>query len=106
VGWSKAKSVALCRTTLLFLSTLKLAKNFAFVFLINRSWCSSNSSYSSAVKVSQVGFMMLLVEMSELSFEPTIKGQSDRFARGVPSGVTKKCVGADPGANHYDGNWR
>jgi hypothetical protein len=46
--------------------------------------------------------MILLVETSELPFEPAIEGRSDRSARKVPSGVTKKCVGADPGDNHCD----
>jgi hypothetical protein len=59
-GRSKARSVAHCRTTLLFLSTLKLAKNFAFVSLNSCSWCSSNSSCSSAARDSQVSSMMLL----------------------------------------------
>jgi hypothetical protein len=45
--------------------------------------------------------------MSELSFEPTIEGRSDRYVRDVPSGVAKKYVGADPGANHCVENyWR
>jgi hypothetical protein len=48
--------------------------------------------------------MMLLVETSELSFEPAIEGRSDRSARDVPSGVAKKCVGVDLGANHCDEN--
>jgi hypothetical protein len=43
--------------------------------------------------------MMLLGEMSELSFESSIKGRSDRSSREVPSGVTKKCVGVDLGTN-------
>jgi hypothetical protein len=41
-------------------------------------------------------------ETSELSFEPVIEGRSDRSLRYVPSGVAKKCVGDDLGANHYD----
>jgi hypothetical protein len=106
VGGSEAKSVARCRTTLLFLSTLKLAKNFAFASLISCSWCYSNSSCSSAGKVSQVSSIMLLGETSELSLEPAIKGRSDRSSCNVPSGVAKKCVGADPNANHCDENRR
>jgi hypothetical protein len=50
--------------------------------------------------------MILMVETSELSFEPTIEGRSNRSAREIPSGVTKKCVGVDPGANHCDENRR
>jgi hypothetical protein len=50
--------------------------------------------------------MILLVEMSELSFEPAIEGRSDRSLCEFPVGVTKKCVGVDPGANHCDDNWR
>jgi hypothetical protein len=72
VGQSEARSVARCRTTLLFLSTLKLARNFAFAYLISYSWCSSNSNCSSVSKVSQVSSMMLLGETSELSFEPAL----------------------------------
>jgi hypothetical protein len=60
VGRSESRSIACCRTTLLFLSTLKLARNFAFASLISCSVCSSNSSCSSAGKVSQVGSMILL----------------------------------------------
>jgi hypothetical protein len=107
VGRSEARSVASCRTTFLFLSILKLARNFAFASLISCSRCSSNSSCSSAGKVSQVGSMLLLVETSELSFEPAIDGRSDRSSREFPSGVAKNCVGANPGANYYDENrWR
>jgi hypothetical protein len=92
VGRSEAGSVARCRTTLLFLSTLKLAKNFAFASWIICSLCSSNWSCSSAGKVSQVGSMILLVETSELSFEPAIEGRFDRSICIVPSGVAKKYV--------------
>jgi hypothetical protein len=60
VGRSEARSVARCRTTLLFLSTLKLARNFVFASWISCSLCSSNWSCSSAGKVSQVGSMILL----------------------------------------------
>jgi hypothetical protein len=76
VGRSEARSVAHCRTTLLFLSTLKLAKNFAFASQVSCSWHSSNMRCSSADKVSHVGLMMLLAETSELSFEPAIEGRS------------------------------
>jgi hypothetical protein len=74
VGQSEARSVACCRTTLLFLSTLKLARNFAFASWISCSLRSSNRSCSSVGKVSHVGVMILLVETSELSFEPAIEG--------------------------------
>jgi hypothetical protein len=94
VGRSEAGSVARCRTTLLFLSTLKLAKNLAFASWIICSLCSSNWSCSSAGKVSQVGSMMLLGETSELSLEPAIEGRFDRSKYVVPSGVAKKYVDA------------
>jgi hypothetical protein len=94
VGRSEAGSIARCRTTLLFLSTLKLAKNLAFVSWIICSLCSSNWSCSSAGKVSQVGSMMLLGETSELSLEPTIEGRFDRSKNVFPNGVTKKYVDA------------
>jgi hypothetical protein len=60
VGRSEAGSIARCKTTLLFLSTLKLAKNFTFASWISCSLCSSNWSCSSAGKVSQIGSIMLL----------------------------------------------
>jgi hypothetical protein len=91
-GRSQARSVAHCRTTLLFLSTLKLAKNFAFASWISCSLCSSNWSCSSAGKVSQVGFMILLRETSELSLEPAIEGRSDKFICVLPNGVTKSVL--------------
>ena len=94
VGRSEARSVARCRTTLLFLSTLKSARNFAFASWISCSWRSSNRSCSSAGKASHVGVMILLVETSELSFEPAIEGRFDRSIRVVPSGVAKKYVDA------------
>ena len=94
MGWSEAGSVARCRTTLLFLSTLKLAKNFAFASWIICSLCSSNWSCSSAGKVSQVDSMMLLGETLELSLEPAIKGRFDRSKYVFPSGVAKKYVDA------------
>jgi hypothetical protein len=92
VGRSEARSVACCRTTLLFLSTLKSARNFAFASWISCSWRSSNRSCSSVGKVSHVGVMILLVETSELSFEPAIEGRFDRSICVVPSGVAKKYV--------------
>jgi hypothetical protein len=92
VGRSEAGSVARCRTTLLFLSTLKLAKNFAFASWIIFSLCSSNWSCSSVGKVSQVGSMMLLGEISELCLEPAIEGRFDASIFVVPSGVAKKYV--------------
>jgi hypothetical protein len=104
VGRSEARSVARCRMTLLFLSTLKLARNFAFTSWISCSMCSSNWSCSSACKVSQVGSMILLGETSELSLELAIEGRSDRSTCVIPNGVTKKCVGVDSGANHCDDN--
>jgi hypothetical protein len=94
VGRSEVRSVASCRTTLLFLSTLKLARNFAFASWISCSLCSSNWSCSSAGKVSQVDSMILLGETSELSLESAIEGRFDGSICVVPSGVTKKCVGA------------
>jgi hypothetical protein len=94
VGRSEAKSVARCRTTLLFMSTLKSARNFAFTSWISCSWRSSNRSCSSAGKFSHVGVMILLVETSELSFEPAIEGRFDRSRCVVPSGVAKKYVDA------------
>jgi hypothetical protein len=94
VGRSEARSVARCRTTLLFLSTLKSARNFAFASWISYSWRFSNRSYSSAGKVSHVGVMILLVETSELSFEPAIEGRFDRSICVFPSGVAKKYVDA------------
>jgi hypothetical protein len=94
VGRNEAGSVARCRTTLLFLSTLKLAKNFAFASWISYSWRSSNRSCSSAGKVSHVGVMILPVETSELSFEPAIEGRFDRSICVFPSGVVKKYVDA------------
>jgi hypothetical protein len=92
MGWSEAGSVARCRTTLFFLSTLKLAKNFAFASWIIRSLCSSNWSCSSAGKVSQVGSMMLLGEISELCLESAIEGRFDASIFVFPSGVAKKYV--------------
>jgi hypothetical protein len=92
VGRSEAGSVARCRTTLLFLSTLKLAKNFAFASWISCSLCSSNWSCSLAGRVSQVGSIMLLGETLELSLEPAIEGRFDRSRYVVPSGVAKKYV--------------
>jgi hypothetical protein len=94
VGRSEVGSVARCQTTLLFLSTLKLAKNLAFASWIICSLCSSNWSCSSAGKVSQVGSMMLLGETSELSLEPAIEGRFDRSKYVVPSAVAKKYVDA------------
>jgi hypothetical protein len=79
---------------LLFLSTLKLARNFAFASWIIRSLCSSNWSCSSAGKVSQVGSMMLLGEISELSLESAIEGRFDELRYVFPSGVAKKYVDA------------
>ena len=64
------------RTTLLFLSTLKSARNFAFASRISCSLRSSNRRHSSAGKVSHVGVMILLVETSKLSFEQAIEGRS------------------------------
>jgi hypothetical protein len=94
VGRSEAGSVARCRTTLLFLSTLKSARNFAFASWISCSWRSSNRSCSSAGKASYVGVMILLVETSELSLESAIEGRFDRSICVVPSGVAKKYVDA------------
>jgi hypothetical protein len=71
-GRSEARSVTRCQTTLWFLSTLKLVRNFACASLITYSLCSSNSCWSSTDRVSIVGLMMLFGETSELSFELTI----------------------------------
>jgi hypothetical protein len=106
VGWSEARSIARCRMNLLFLSTMKLARNFTFASWISCYLCSSNWSCSSANKVSQVGSMILLGETSELSLEPAIEGRFDRSICIVPSGVAKKCVDADLGANHCVENRR
>ena len=94
VGQSEARSIARRRTTLLFLSTLKSARNFSFAYWISCSWRSSNRSCSSTSKVSHVSVMILLVETSELSFEPAIEGRFDRSICVVPSGVAKKYVDA------------
>jgi hypothetical protein len=56
--------------------------------------CSSNWSCLSAGNVSQVGSMMLLGEISELSLEPAIEGRFDRSKYAFPSGVAKKYVDA------------
>jgi hypothetical protein len=45
--------------------------------------------------------MILLAETSELSFEPTIEGQSDRSICEFPNGVVEKCVGVDLGSTNY-----
>jgi hypothetical protein len=50
--------------------------------------------------------MILLGEMLELSLEPAIESRSDRSICAFLSGVAKKCVGADSGANHCVENWR
>jgi hypothetical protein len=102
VGRSEAGSVAHCRTTLLFLPTLKLAKNFDFASWISCSLCSSNWSCSSADKVSQVSSIMLLGETSELSLEPAMEGRFDRSRCLVPIGVAKKYV--DPFLGHQSLN--
>jgi hypothetical protein len=94
LGRSEARSVARCRTTLLFLSTLKSARNFSFASWISCSWHSSNRSCSSVGKVSHAGVMILLVETSELSFEPAIEGRFDASIFAFPSGVAKKYVDA------------
>jgi hypothetical protein len=106
VDSSATRYIAHCRMTLLFLSTLKLARNFAFASWISCSLCSSNWSCSSVDKVSQVGSMILLGETLELSLELAIEGRSDGSICAIPSGVAKKCVGVDPGANHCDDNRR
>jgi hypothetical protein len=78
VGRSEARSVARCRTTLLFLSILKSARNFAFASWISCSWRSSNRSYSSTDKVSHVGLMILLVETSKLALNRPLRADLDR----------------------------
>jgi hypothetical protein len=92
VGRSEAGSVARCRTTLLFLSTLKLAKNLDFASWIICSLRSSNWSCSSAGKVSQVSSMMLLGETSELSLEPAIEGRFDRSKYVFPAVSPKSML--------------
>jgi hypothetical protein len=87
VGRSEARSVAHCRTTLLFLSTLKSARNFAFASWIS---CSSTKSFPSVGKVSHVGSMILLVETSQLSFESAIEDRSDRSICVVPQWSCQK----------------
>jgi hypothetical protein len=106
VGRSEAGSVARCRTTLLFLSTLKFSRNFAFASWISSSLCSSNWSCSSAGKVSQVDSIILLWEMSELSLEPAIEGRFDESICVFPSGVAKKCVCAFLGRQSLRGSRR
>jgi hypothetical protein len=97
---SEAGFVARCRTTLLFLSTLKLAKNLAFASWIICSLCSSNWSCSSADNVSQVGSMMLLGETSELSLEPAIEGRFDRSRRAFPVESPKSMLTPFRSAKH------
>jgi hypothetical protein len=92
VGRGEARSVARCRTTLLFLSTLKSARNFVFASLISCSWRSSNKSCSSAGKVSHVGVIILLVETLELSFEPAIEGRFDAFIFAAPAESPKSML--------------
>jgi hypothetical protein len=107
VGQREARSVGRCRTTLLFLSTLKSARNFAFASWISCSWRSSIRSCSSAGKVSHVGLMILLVETSELSFEPTIEGRSQLVCMKIfPSGVAKKYVDTFLGRQTLNKNQR
>jgi hypothetical protein len=50
--------------------------------------------------------MILLVETSELSFEPAIEGRFDRSICVVPSGVAKKYVGAFLGRQSLNTNQR
>jgi hypothetical protein len=60
--------------------------------------------------VSRQGFPSWLYdiagETSELSLELAIEDRSDRSICDLPSRVAKKCVGADPGANHCVENRR
>jgi hypothetical protein len=106
VGRSEARSIVRCRTTLLFLSTLKLARNLAFASWISCSLCSSNWSCSSAGKVSQVGSIMLLGEISKLSLESAIEGRFDESICVFPSGVAKKYVGTFFGRQTLNKNRR
>jgi hypothetical protein len=92
VGQSEAGSVAQCRTTSLFLSTLKLAKNFAFASWIICSLCSSNWNCSSVGKISQVGSMMLLGEISKLSPKPAIEGRFDESECVFPAESPKSML--------------
>jgi hypothetical protein len=100
VGRSEARPVARCRTTLLFLSTLKSARNFAFASWISCSWRSSNRSCSSVGKVSQVGSIILLGEISELSLEPAIEARFDESIYVFPSGVAKSMLTPFSGVKH------
>jgi hypothetical protein len=51
--------------------------------------------------------MILLGETSELSLEPAIEGRSNRSICDFSSGVAKKYVGADSGANHcVENRWQ
>jgi hypothetical protein len=104
VGRTEARSVARYRTTLLFLTTLKLDRNFAFVSWISCSLCSSNWSCSSASKVSQVGSMILLGRHQSYPLNWPLR--TNLIGLYVLSQVEspKKCVDADQGANHCDEN--
>jgi hypothetical protein len=106
VGQREARSIARCRTTLLFLSTLKLARNFAFSSWISCSLCSSNWNISSAGKVSQVGSMILLGETSELSLEPAIEGRFDESICVVPQRSHQKYADTFFGCQTLNKNQR
>jgi hypothetical protein len=76
VGRRDDRSQSLCWTIFWCRSTLKLARYFASASSISYLLYSSNYCWSSADKFSIAGFMMLLGEISEWSFEPAIYGWS------------------------------
>jgi hypothetical protein len=92
VGWSEARSVAHCRTTLLFLFTLKSARNFAFASWISCSWRSSNRSCSSIGKVSHVSVMILLVETSSYPLNRPLRADLMRLYSLSPAESPKSML--------------
>jgi hypothetical protein len=92
--------------SLLFMSTLKLARNFAFASWISCSLCSLNWSCSSTDKVSQVGSMILLGRRQSYPLNRPLRADLICLYVMSPAESPKKCVGADTGANHYDDNRR
>jgi hypothetical protein len=109
VGRTEARSIAHFRTTLLFMSTLKF---FEVVQELRLSFLDQLLLVllKFLLFFSLQGFLSRLDdvvgEALELSFEPAIEGRSERSLREVPIGVAKKCVGAEPDANHRDENRR
>jgi hypothetical protein len=100
VGRSEAGSVARCRTTLLFMSTLKLAKNFAFASWISCSLCSSNWSCSSAGKVSQVSSIMLLGRLQNYHLNRPLRADLIGLDVLSPAKSPKSMLTPFSGANH------